>query len=66
MCSQHLQLKKKNTSLPHQILKNLWTRNNFVIFMRPHVTILFHGQFFDGRTNSTLCQCPSYLKLQAF
>ena len=40
MCSQHLQLKrvdldrslakKKNTSLPHQILKNLWTRNNFV------------------------------------
>ena len=43
MCSQHLQLKrvdldrslaqkkkKKNTSLPHQILKNLRTRNNFV------------------------------------
>ena len=41
MCSQHLQLtsgvnvegslEKKNTSLPHQILKNLRTRNNFIL-----------------------------------
>ena len=34
--------KKKNTSLPHKILKNLRTRNNFVclvFFMRPNLPL---------------------------